>query len=337
MPKENNISVDKKAAGAADAGSVKKNIKKPDVVRKILIGLSLSVLFMLLFIVIYQVFVDMTPKAVIKNIADSTYNHASKDSVFSFFGGLTAKCTQMNDMVSSLDIPNPTIDQLKESLSKSGLEPKEQTSLVRFYELCSLKDDDNKVFFDRIIDYGMTLFIGKEAAESKYAFTIFLTKNMGKVPDSNMAGVANNLSTFLWLLDVIFSVRNALIGIVLIIGILIFLSREYMAYLLDKISRSIIGLGLSLLVPFLLVSFILITNPIDTSFGFQAMTTMFSGAQFNVAQYGESLMTTIVLMSLEIFYPLSLAIAGGVIFILGIGSLITVRILIKKGKLGPTE
>jgi hypothetical protein len=314
-----------------------KKIKKPGVYKIMSIGLSLSIMSMLIFILIYQGFVDMTPKKVIGQVADSTYNHASKDSVFYFFNSLTAKCTQMNDMMSSLGVLNPTVAQLKDSLSKSGLDQKEQNSLIKFYEICGLKDDDNKVFFDRLIDYGMTLFIGKEAVESKSAFTIFLTKNMGKVPDSNMAGVANNLSTALWLVDVVFSVRNVIIGIIFFIGLLIFLSYGHLAYLFDRFSKSLIGLGLSFIVPFLLVSYILMSYPIDTSFGFQAMTTMFSGSQFNAALYGESLMITIALMTLEIFYPLSLAIAGFVILILGIGSQILVKNLIKKGKLGPLE
>lgn len=332
--KDNSKNSTKDKAASADSS---KKMAGPGMVKKISINLSMSVLFMLIFILIYQGFVDMTPKAVIGEVADSTYNHASKESVFSFFNGLSAKCAQMDDMMSSFGVSNPTIAQLKDSLSKSGLDQKEQDSLVKFYEICGLKDDDNKIYFDRIIDYGMTLFIGKDAVESKSAFIIFLTKNMGKVPDSNMAGVANNLSTALWLVDVVFSVRNVIIGIVLVSALLVYLSFGYWAYLLKKFSKSLIGLGLSLIVPFLIVSYILASNPIDTSFGFQAMTTIFSGSQFSLGGYGEDLMMTIVLMTLEIFYPLNLAIAGGVIFLLGLASLITVNILIKKGKLGSFE
>ena len=342
-PVKTDAKADVKADPKADVKSKTVSMNKPDtsqankpgLIKGISIGVLMSLMFMLVFILVYQSFVDMTPKAVIGEIADSTYNHASRESVFSFFNALAAKCTQMNDMMTSFGVENPSSAQLKDALSKSGLDAKEQESLVKFYDICGLKDDDNKVYFDRIIDYGMTLFIGKDAVESKSAFMIFLTKNMGKVPDSNMAGVANNLSTALWLVDVVFSVRNVIIGIVVLAAAIIFLSFGYWAYLLKKFSKHLIGLGLSLVVPFIVVSFILANNPINTSFGFQGMSTMFSGAQFSLSNYGEDLMTTIVLMTLEIFYPMDLAIAGAVIFLAGIALLITVNVLIKKGKISP--
>lgn len=326
---------DSKEVKSAPVKNDSSGIKKPVLWKRILIGLSFSFLFLFLFSLVYILSVNSSPQAIFSDIADETYSHASKESVFSFFGSLNAKCSQMDDLAKSFGISSGASDAiLKEAISRSGLDQTQQDSFVFFYGLCLQRNSDNGIFFKNMVSYGLTTFLGKDAANPKADFAVLVSGLADKLPGIDAKNI-NLIKSGLSLVSLLSSIPVLIVGILVCLAVIIALSFNYLAYLLNKFSKSFISIGISLIIPFIIVSYIVSTHPLNTSFVFEKMTNVFSGTSGSIdtASFTAEFTKAVGLILLKTLYPLNVAIFGGIIFGAGLAILIATKILVKKGRL----
>ncbi|MBN2880947.1 hypothetical protein JXM83_02740 [Candidatus Woesearchaeota archaeon] len=299
---------------------------KPSVPKRIGMWVLFSLVGLSLFAIIYNFSVDTAPKSILENVVTKTYDYASPESVDSMFTGIKSTCESLTSQLNKFGI-NFSRDEetVRKDAQKAGLNQEDLNYFISLYELCEKTDESSKEF---ILSASNNLIFDKLNLTDDTQMSDLVENAANTLPVSS----GKTLQKIIPIINIFSSTGKlfALLLICLIIGVILCIN--YMEYFLTKLANTIIGVGTGLVLPFVGVKLYLLSNPIDTSFLYEAISKAFtSNLVFNFSSIISKIQTAIIGIMLEILYPLRLLAIGVIVIALGVGILILIKSLSKKG------
>lgn len=325
---------------SSNANSTKKsqNIKKPKLGLRIILSLLFSIVFMCLFALTYTSSVNLNPYDLTQNFFNIYVEHASDESTDKFYTAISSQCDDLLDLFDIIEV-DLSFDEvtIRKKLSESGLKEEEIDEIVDLHSYCKNTLYTKEVFFNQMI---VSLLEQNNISQETQVSEIF--DNLDGLFSSDNDGNSINetisepikktgafeklLMAISAMLEIFFSTGKIIALLIVCLIFIIIFGFNHMYYISKKIIDVFLKLGIFLLLPYLLLSFYLSVNPIDTSLIFSKLSEFLSlGANLSFDTIFNDLLKSSILILLRILYPVQLAIKGLIILILAILGLIFLK------------
>lgn len=321
-----------------DSTKKNKNPKEPKFGLKIILSLLFSIVFMCLFALTYTNSVDLNPFYLTQDFFNEYVEHASDESTDKFYNAISSQCDDLLDLFDIIEVDlsfdEPTI---RKKLSESGLKEEEIEKIVNLHSYCKNTLYSKEVFFNKMIvslleqnNISNDTQVSQVVDNFEVLFSSDNDENSIDEPTNNLTKKTSIFEKLLMaisaMLEIFFSTGKIIALLLICLIFIIILGFNYWYYIFNKLGKVFLKLGVFLLLPYLLLSFYLSVNPIDTSLIFSKLSEFLSsGVNISFNTIFSDLLKSSILILLRILYPAQLAIKGLIIVILSVLALIFLK------------
>jgi len=298
-------------------------MNKPNIISRLIISVSLMIIFLIMFSLIYSSSVNIRPYNLLSDFTNKTFEYASNESKSELFYDFRTKCDSASEMLNLVGMSyNNSEVELIAKLKQTGIKDEEINLFLELYNQCKKTQFEEETFYELVIsDLLIELNIDENTTN------LNLIENIESLDMINTTFNENiNFEKSFKIIN-LFNQKIKLIGIILILlTLVIFLSYDKWYYLLNKVDKSFIQLGITFITPYFLIKIFLGDKSKDTSLVFESISQIIQNPN-NVAieELIKQLQYPFIIILSEILYPFNLVVIGLIILLISLILLIILK------------
>ena len=320
---------------SASNSSIKKDQdqKKPKFAARIIISFLFAIVFFCLFALTYTNSVNLSPYYLTQDFFNEYVSYASEKSTDKFYEAISNQCDDLLELFYIIEVDLSFNEEtIRKKLSESGLKDSEIEKVIDIHKYCKNTVYSKDVFFNKTI-----IYLLEENNISNETSNIEIIENLENVlpsSNSNENEELNNNDDFFrklllaisFSLEMFFNTGKIIALLVVCLILIVILGFNHLYYISNKMIKVFLKLGIFLLIPYVILSFYMRINVIDTSLVFSKFGEFLSSdTNFQFSTILNSLLKNSILILMKILYPSKLALKGLIITVLSIAGLIFLK------------